>query len=171
MKNYLYNKMAIMLFTTIISYLLIVAPTAFGQEKKETSQPVVLPKKVLEVLNSKFPKVEIKKQTKEDENGKVVYDIEFMQEGVKFEADILEDGKIYNWEQEISIRELPPAVKKTVEEKYPKATLKESMVITEVREGKDYLEGYEIVLITVEKKEVEITVTPNGEILEESEDE
>jgi hypothetical protein len=41
------------------------------------------------------------------------------------------------------------------------------MVITAVKDGKDALEGYEIVIETADKKEVEVTVAPDGEILEE----
>jgi hypothetical protein len=40
------------------------------------------------------------------------------------------------------------------------------MVITAVVDGKDVLEGYEIVLETTDRKEVEVTVAPDGKILE-----
>ena len=43
--------------------------------------------------------------------------------------------------------------------------------VTEVKDGKDKLEGYEIVLETADKKEVEVTVAPDGKILEDSTDE
>lgn len=42
------------------------------------------------------------------------------------------------------------------------------MVITAIKDGKDVLEGYEIVLETANKKEVEVMVAPDGKILEES---
>jgi hypothetical protein len=46
--------------------------------------------------------------------------------------------------------------------------MKDIMVITAVISGQDKLEGYEIVLDTAEKKEIEVTVAENGAILEDS---
>ena len=37
-----------------------------------------------------------------------------------------------------------------------------------MKDGKDELEGYEIILKTNEGKDVEITVAPDGKILEDS---
>jgi hypothetical protein len=119
-------------------------------------------------LKAKFPDAEIHKWTKEKEGDTVVYDIEFKQGDQKFEADIKEDGAFHNWEREIAAEDLPEAVMKAAEEKYPNSTRKEIMEITAVKEGQDALEGYEIVLETAEGDKVEITVAPDGEILEES---
>lgn len=127
-----------------------------------------IPKVVMDALNAKFPKAEIHKWVEEKEGDIVVYDIEFKREGRKFEVDIKEDGTIHNWEKEIADKDLPEAVKKAVETKYPKSTIKEIMEITAVNNGKDALEGYEIVLETADKKDVEVTVAPDGIILEDS---
>ena len=127
-----------------------------------------IPEVVMDGLKAKFPKAKIHKWTREKEGEIVVYDIEFEQFGLKFEADIKEDGAIHNWEKEIADRDLPEAVKKAVETKYPKSTIKEIMEITVVNNGKDALEGYEIVLETADKKEVEVTVAPDSKILEDS---
>lgn len=85
-------------------------------------------------MKAKFPKAEIHKWTKEKEGDIVVYDIEFQQEDRKFEADIKEDGTIHNWEKQIPVKDLPDAVRKAVETKYPKAALKEVLAITAVKE-------------------------------------
>ena len=45
------------------------------------------------------------------------------------------------------------------------------MQITSMESGTDALEGYEIVLETAENKEVEVTVAPDGVILEDSAEE
>jgi hypothetical protein len=127
-----------------------------------------IPKVVMDALKAKFPDAEIHKWTKEKEGDIVVYDIEFKQQDRKFEADIKEDGSIHNWEKEIAAEDLPEAVKKAAEEKYPNSIHKEIMEITAVKDGEDALEGYEIVLETADKKEVEVTVAPDGKILEDS---
>ena len=122
----------------------------------------------MDCLKTRFPKAQIDKWTKETEGGTVVFDIEFRQDGRKFEADIKEDGTIQNWEEAISPEDLPSAVAEAVEKKYPKASMKEIMAITRVTTAKETLEGYEIVLRTADTKDVELTVSPDGRILEDT---
>jgi hypothetical protein len=45
------------------------------------------------------------------------------------------------------------------------------MEITDVKDGKESLHGYEIIVVTEDKKEVEITVAADGKILEEPKEE
>lgn len=129
-----------------------------------------IPAVVMNTLKSKFPEAEIHKWSKEKEGDIVLYDIEFKQQDQKFEADIKEDGTIHNWEKEIMEMDLPEAVKKTVQAKFTDSSMKEIMEITLVDNGQDVLEGYEIILEKADKKDIEITVAPDGVILEDSGD-
>jgi hypothetical protein len=140
-----------------------------GASAQKTDQPDLyqIPQKVMDALKAKFPEFKIEKWTKEQEGDIVIYDFEFTQGGHKFEADIKEDGTINNWEKAIAAKDLPEAVWNTVNNKYPSAKLIEIMEITAINEGKDQLEGYEIVLKTSDKEQIEITVAPDGIILEE----
>src|SRR5262245_54758626 len=100
--------------------LVMLAAVATADDKKKTDKPADLdkiPKAVMAALKAKFPKAEIDKWTKEKDE----YDIEFKQEGRKFEADIKEDGTIVNWEKAIAAKDLPEAVTSAVEKKYPKS--------------------------------------------------
>jgi predicted flavoprotein YhiN len=142
-----------------------VGPQAHEKATADTSR---IPKKVMDGLVSKFSRPKIAKWTREHEGDIVVYDIEFTLGGQKFEADIKEDGTIHNWEKAIPARNLPAAVRMAVEKKYPNSRLKEIMEITVVKNGKDELEGYEIVLRTGGKSIVELTVEPDGAIPEDS---
>jgi hypothetical protein len=126
-----------------------------------------IPAVVMDALMAKFPQAEIHQWTQEKEGDIVVYDIEFTQAGRKFEADIKADGTIHNWEKEISTEELPEAARKAVEEMYPQAVLGDIMEITQVTGQEDVLEGYEVILQTAEKGEVEVTVSADGKILED----
>ena len=101
----------------------------------------------------------------------MIYDIEFKEGTRKCEADIKEDGTYINYEREVAAKDLPKAVVEAVEKKYPKATMKVIMEIMEVKGKDDKLEGYEIELETADKKHVEVTVAPDGKILEDSTDE
>ena len=155
------------LFTVLFAVLLVFTAGVRAQEKASAGRERV-PENVMEGLLAKFPKAEIDKWTKEKEDEIVVYDIEFKQKGVHFEADIKEDGTIQNWEKAIEAKDLPAAVAKAVDKKYPNASMKEVMQVTEVKKGKDKLKGYEIGLVTADKKNVEVTVAPDGKILEDS---
>ncbi len=125
-----------------------------------------LPPNVLSALIARFPQAKIEKWTKEKEDGKAVYDIEFTQAGKKFEADIFADATIHNWEQQIAASDLPQPVMQTVARQFPKAEMKEIMAVTAVTNGNERLEGYEIVVQRPHKKDVELTVTPDGRVLE-----
>jgi len=142
---------------------------AFLLEAQNKERPDLnkIPKKVIDTLMAKFPKAEIQQWTQEKEGDMVVHDIEFTQQGRKFEADIKEDGTIHNWEKQIPVKELPAVVRKAVETRYPKAALKEVMAITAVVGGKDTPEGFEILLLTAGGKEVEVSVAPDGKFLED----
>jgi hypothetical protein len=125
-----------------------------------------IPANVMSVLSAKFPNAKIAKWSKEKEEGKEVYDIEFTQDGRKFEADIFADGTIHNWEQQIAQGDLPRAVVQTVNRTFPNAVLKEIMAVTDVKNGAEQLEGYEVVVERARKKDVEMTIAPDGRILE-----
>jgi len=141
---------------------------AWELRAKEESIPVdKIPRKVMDALKSKFPKAKIDKCTREMEGDDVVYDIEFKEGERRCEADIKEDGTFINYEKAIEARNLPKVVREAIDKKYPKATLKEIMEETEVKGKEEKVSAYEVVLETVDKKEVEVRVSPEGKIEEE----
>lgn len=148
--------------------MVLLATVAWSAEEKIT--PDKLPAKVMDVVKARFPGAEFTSVTKETTDGKVIYDLEMKHKGRKCEMDIREDGTIINIEREIAAKDLPAAVTKAVEKKYPKATLKEIMEIMEMKDNKEVLEGYEVVLETADKKSVELKLAPDGKILEEEGD-
>ena len=166
MKTLSWASMVSRVIPAVATVGLLVAPAARAQvrDRPDVSQ---IPKAVMDALRARFPQAEIRVWTREEEEGVVLYDIEFTQQGRNFEADIIEDGTIHNWEREIGAEDLPQVVKEAVQSKYPAATIKEIMAITAVEAGNEALEGYEIVLDTADGRAVEITVAPDGTILEE----
>ncbi|MGH9429896.1 MAG: PepSY-like domain-containing protein [Terriglobia bacterium] len=129
-----------------------------------------MPKVVMDALKAKFSKAVIHKWTKAKEGNDVVYDIEFKENGRACEADIKEDGTYVNYEKAIEAKNLPKAVVDAIEKKYPKASLKEIMEETEVKGKDENLSAYEVVLVTADKKDVELRLSPDGKILEDSGD-
>lgn len=145
----------------------VLAAPAVHAQVRDTLDLDKIPKQVMDALKARFPQAEIHQWTREEENDVVLYDIEFKQQGRKFEADIKEDGTIHNWEREIAAGDLPEVVKAAVDNRYPESTIKEIMAITAVTAGTEALEGYEIILETADEKEIEVTVAPDGTIMEE----
>ena len=129
----------------------------------QAAQP---PAAVMQTLRTRFPDAEIQKWSKETVHGVVLYDVEFTQHGHKLEADIRADGSVDNWESEVQLQDVPAAVRQTIQTKYPGATVRTILASNAVRDGKDELEGFEVVLATKDGKQVEITVAPDGKVLE-----
>jgi hypothetical protein len=137
-----------------------------GVAERQAGSGRTIPANVMTALTAKFPQAKIDKWSKEKEDGKEVYDIEFRQADTKFEADIFADGTFHNWEQQIAASQLPEPVVQAMSRQFPKAELKEIMAVTAVTNGSEHLEGYEIVVKRALKKDVEVTIAPDGRILE-----
>jgi hypothetical protein len=82
--------------------------------------------------------------------------------GQKIDVILKEDGTIEVIEAEIAVKDLPKAVTAAIEAKYPKATLKKAEEVT--KGDKKYLE---VVVVTADKKTVEVEVDAKGKILNE----
>lgn len=127
-----------------------------------------IPKAVKDSLLARFPRAKIDKCTKTKEDGDTVYDIEFKDGDRKCESDIKENGTYVNFEKAIAVKDLPKAVKEAIDKKYPGATMKDVMEETEVNGKDEKLSAYEVVLETADKKEVEVRMSPDGKILEDT---
>ncbi len=103
----------------VFGAVLFAVPGAHAQVK-DTLDLARIPARVMDVLRARFPEAEIRQWTREEEDGVVLYDIEFTQEARKFEADIKEDGTIHNWELEIAVNDLPRAVREAVARSIPR---------------------------------------------------
>ena len=148
--------------------LCLLIGTAAARADEEKVPLDKIPKAVMDSLLAKFPKAKIDKCTKAKEGDDVVYDIEFKEGDRKCEADITEKGTYINFEKAIAAKDLPKAVKEAIEKKYPKATMKEIMEETEVKGKDEKISAYEVVLETADKKDVEVRVSPEGKILEDT---
>jgi uncharacterized membrane protein YkoI len=150
---------------TAAALVLGLASGAAAQDEKVPTDK--LPQKVAATLKAKFPGATITTATKTRENGEVIYDIEMTKSGRKHEMDVREDGSIVNFENEIAVKDLPRSVTAAVAARYPKCTLTEAMQVMVTKDGKDIVDEYEVLIVTADKKNVEITVSPDGTIKEE----
>jgi len=145
-----------------VAALVVVVARARAEDKAEKVPPDKLPKAVMDAIKGRFPKAEITGAEKEKEDGKVVYDIELKSEGRKYEMDIHEDGTVIEIEKEVVSKDVPEAVTKAIEAKYPKCTVKEVMEVNKVEGKKETPIHYEVTIETAEKKEMEIIVSLDG---------
>jgi len=159
------SKLSILVGAAALSWFVSLSAT---QAQEEAVKPEQIPKAVMDALKSKFPQAKIDKCTKAKEGDDVIYDIEFKQEGRKCEADIKENGTYINYEKLIAEKDLPKVCREAIEKKYPKATLGDVMEETEVKGKDEKLSAYEVMLTTADKKEVEVRLSPDGKILEDT---
>jgi uncharacterized membrane protein YkoI len=119
-----------------------------------------IPGKIMAAINDRFPGADVTSAEKENEDGKIVYDIELKHEGRKYEMDIHDDGTIVEIEKQI--KDAPAAVTKAVRTKYPGATVKEVMEVNKVDGKKETPDHYEVVIATDGGKEKEVIVALDG---------
>src|SRR5947209_14544913 len=123
---------------------------ARGQDEKVDFDKC--PQKVKDAVMARFPGAKITASSKTIENGAVVYDIEMTHGGKKHEMDLKEDGTLVDIEHEIAAKDLPAAVSSAVKAKYPNSTIKEAMEVHVVKDKKETLDHYEVLIDTADKK-------------------
>jgi hypothetical protein len=156
-------RQQVLRLVTAAALVLGLASIAAAQDEKVP--PDKLPQKVAATVKAKFPGAIITTATKTLENGEVIYDIEMTKSGRKHEIDLRADGSIVNFENEIAVKDLPRAVVDAVNASHPKSTIKEVMEVMVVKGGKDTIEEYEVVIVTADKKEIELAVSPDGKTI------
>jgi hypothetical protein len=135
---------------------------AVADEQKVPLKDV--PKVILDAVKAKFPDGKLKEASKETEEGKTTYEIALNDKGSAVDVTLTADGTIAEIETEVSARDLPKAVASTIEANYPGATVKKAEKIVEVKANNES-KSYEVVLVTAEKKTIEVKLSPEGKIL------
>lgn len=121
-----------------------------------------LPKAVTDAVKKKFPDAELKSAEIEKENGKDVYEVVIKNKDQTIEVTLSPEGKILAVEKEMAAKDLPKPVTEALESKYPKATIKKVEEVT-----KDDKVTYEVLLVTADKKTVEVEFDPKGKVAQE----
>ena len=125
-------------------------------------------------FKKRFPDAKPTEAAKEEDKGKkVVYEITFKEKGKNMDITITEAGVLTTIEQEIDPKELPKAVRDTLDAKYPKATYKMAEKVIGVKDGVETVSYYEALLEAADKKVWEIEINADGTIkqTEEKKDE
>ena len=145
----------------LVAVALVLSGSASGQEKKVDLKKV--PKAVLKAVKDKFPKAKIISASTEKENDKTVYEIQIKNEGKSADVTVTPEGKITTVETTIPYKELPKVVAEAFEKKYPRATVKRT---EEVGDG-DKVTHYELLIVTSDKKTLEVEFDTKGKFIKE----
>jgi Putative beta-lactamase-inhibitor-like, PepSY-like len=140
----------------------VLAAAARADEEKVPLDKV--PKAVLDGVKARFPDAKLVSAEKEKERDKTVYEIAITNKDQKIEVTLTPDGKIVEIENQIAAKDMPKVVTEALEAKYPQATYKMIEEVIKVKDGEEKLEYYEVLLVTAEKKKLEVSVSPKGKI-------
>jgi hypothetical protein len=152
----------------VLGVIFAFAATAGGARADEEKVPLdKVPRAVLDAVKKRFPDAEVKGAEKETEDGKTVYEIAIKNKGQNIEVTLTPEGTLTEIEKQIEAKDLPKAVSEALDKKYPKATFKTIEEVIKVKDGKENLEYYEVLLVTAEKKKFEVSVSPEGKIVKE----
>ena len=136
-------------------------PGLRSEDKEEEETKVALdklPKAVVEAVKKMFPKAEMLEASSEKEHGEMHYEVEIKDNGQKIDVTVEEDGEIESLERELAIKDLPKAIVEAIAAKYPHSTLKSAETVSEIEDGKEELELYEVQIETADKKEMEVKI-------------
>ena len=140
----------------------VVVLTAVAWADGEKVAPDKVPAKVMAAVKARFPGAELTSVEKETEEGKVVYDIELKHQGRKYEMDIHEDGTVIEVEKEVAAKDVPQAVTKGVQAKYPGAKNTEVLEVNKVKGKQETPDHYEVLITTADNKKMEVEVALDG---------
>jgi Peptidase propeptide and YPEB domain len=148
--------------TSVAAALLLAAAARADDKKPEKMTLDKAPKAVQDAFNARFPGGEVTSLTKETDAGKVIYDIELKHKGRKYEMDVQEDGTVLEVEKEKDLKEVPAALAKTVDAKFPKAKIQVIMEVNLVKGKVETPDHYEVTVTTADNKTEEILITLDG---------
>ena len=152
------------LMTLTLGVSLALAAFAAEEKKEQSPQTVTvadLPAPARAAVEKWLAGGTIKKIEKEDEDGKIIYDVEATVKGKHAEADIAADGTVLTTEEEVAYDSLPQSVRDAAEKYFGSA--KDLNASKEIEKGKAQyeVEGHK------DGKKVTLKFDDAGKILEE----
>jgi hypothetical protein len=130
-------------------------------EKADAKKPAVkveLPAAVKAAFQKTYPKATIKGTAKETENGKTVYEVESVDQGLNRDLIYNADGTVVEIEEQINTADLPATVSAALKKLYPQATITKAERLT-----RDQAVQYEMSLKGAPKASV--AFTPDGKVV------
>lgn len=145
--------------------LLTVSPLTRADEEKVPLDK--LPEAVVKAVKARFPDAKLVSAEKETEDGKTVYEVALTNKDQKIEVTVTTEGEVIEIEKQIAAKDLPEKVAQALQDKYPKAEYKTVEEVIKVKDKKDQPPYYEVLLVTAEKKKLEVVLDRDGKITKE----
>ncbi len=147
-------------FATALALLVVVAQAGEVPVDK-------VPQVILDMVKTRFAEATVTGAGKEKtEKGNEVYEIS-LEDSTHNNIDVTltPEGAILLIEQQISRKELPVAVTKTLDEKYPKSRYRIVEKLLDVDGDKETLSSYEVLLVTPKKQMWAVQLDLEGKII------
>jgi hypothetical protein len=143
--------------------LAVAAPAVRAQEEKVPLDKV--PKAVADTVKKRFPRAEVLGSTKEpDDAGKTVYEVQIKDQGHNIDVTVTPEGTLVSIERTIEEKDLPKKAAATLQSRWPGAKYEIIEEVIHVKDGKETLDYYEVLMATADKKKMEACVTADGKI-------
>jgi hypothetical protein len=155
------RKFVALMSCSCLAVLLALSTGSADEEKVPLDK---VPKAVLDSVKAKYEGAKLLGAAKEKDGDKIVFEIELTFKEHHYDVTVEPEGKIVGIEKTITTKELPEAIGRAIEAKYPKATWKR---IEELAKGDGKVTGYEILLVTAAKETIEVVLDPAGKITKE----
>lgn len=147
-----------------VAFVLLAAPARADEENVALDK---VPKPVLETVKARFKGATLTGASKETEDDKVIYEVSLKDKKQNIDVTLTPAGELLMIEKEIAAKDLPKAVSKMLEGKYPKATYKMVEEVIKIENQQENLAYYELLLATADKQMLEVQITSAGKIINE----
>jgi hypothetical protein len=144
---------------TLVVLALVGAGGPAGGAAEESIPLAAVPPEAVAVLHDRFPGVTVWTAAVRPRGRSSVYAVEVRYEGRTLEVTLTRGGTILRVEEAMPPEELPAAVAKALQAKYPGAAYERAARVTKGRKR-----SYEALLVTPDNRAVEVAVTPKGKI-------
>lgn len=135
-----------------------------GEERISIDQ---LPKTVAEAAKKRFPDAKIVSASKESEDKQPFYEVSLTQvialsaskeapKTRRIDLLLTPEGAIKEIETEMAEKDLPDLVRRSLKQQYPDASIRNIEEITKVKDGKESLEAFEVLLTATDKSILEV---------------
>ena len=157
------REMRLMTVAGFLAVLGLASPTRAQEEKIPLHR---VPKAVMTSAKARFPGAEIKRATKETEDGEPVFVLGMKHQRHDMDMTIKVDGTVVLVETDVLAKELPKVVLQAVKQGYPGATVRGAESVNTGPEVKKQADFYQFYLLTADEKPALIKVDPDGKVLE-----
>ena len=141
--------------------ILLLAPALLAAQ--EVSIKVAeLPAEIRAAVAKRFPNAPMTAASKETEDGKTSYEVTVKVNGKNVDVTASTSGQLTLIEREMSKKELPAAVVKLIDDKYPKAKYNVVEDISTVSATGETLAYYEVLITDAKKEKWELQVALDG---------